>query len=201
MADELQYDGTKGAGTVLCMLCQGAPRWNGSAVVARSSILDANWTTGMVTCTEELTADGTPTGHFVGDVPAGMTDDKDIDAYYFESATPAPGDPIDGHQFIPWNGSSVVRLNSVSLAASGADAVLIESGITPSAALVNDSRTQLTAINFRQAISVFAAALAGRISGVDSNSPVCKAAGKATNRISATTDATGRTAVNLQVPD
>lgn len=85
-----------------------------------------------------------------------------------------------------------------------ADQVIIESGITPSAALTNDTGTQLTRINLIQALAVCLSGLAGLLSGGTTAAnfkPAGKPAGD--DRIDATVvAATGnRTAINLQVPD
>jgi hypothetical protein len=50
-----------------------AQRFNGTTLVAMSSIADSAWETGLVTMTEQLTDDDTPTGIYVGDHPAELT--------------------------------------------------------------------------------------------------------------------------------
>lgn len=90
----------------------------------------------------------------------------------------------------------------VDLGSTGLDAVLVESGIVASASLVNDSDTQLTSINARQALALLQAALAGVLSGAAGTSVLLNGAAGSTHRITATVDADGnRTAVVLKVPD
>lgn len=92
-----------------------------------------------------------------------------------------------------------------SLAAAGLDAVLIESSISAGASLTNDTGTQLTSVNGRQAISVIMAGVLGVSSGAGTSAITFKAGGNASsnNRLSATvTPSTGeRTAVAVKVPD
>ena len=99
--------------------------------------------------------------------------------------------------------SALTDKTGYSLSSTGLDAVLAESGIAAGAGLTNDTGTQLTSINLRQAISACLSALAGVISGASSNAPAFKQAGKpaGNTRISSTTTTDGRTAVNLKVPD
>lgn len=88
-----------------------------------------------------------------------------------------------------------------SLASSGLDAVLIESGISATASLVDDAASQLTSINARQAMALWTSALAGILSGATGTTVTIKAGGKTTSRIVATVDADGnRSALTLTVP-
>lgn len=116
MANELQYEGgTPGLGTVKALLKQGPNRWNNAAMVAPSTILSAAFQTGMIACTEQLDGNSVALGTYVGSIPAGMTADADIDAFFYEnpSITSADQANFDGHQQIPWNGSGVIRLRRV----------------------------------------------------------------------------------------
>jgi hypothetical protein len=99
--------------------------------------------------------------------------------------------------------SFTVTANPVALTAAGLDAVLVESGIAASAALVNDAGTQLTSINARQALAAILSSVAAVLSGGATTAIAIKPAGKpaAADRIDATVTADGdRTAVNLRVP-
>ena len=90
----------------------------------------------------------------------------------------------------------------VALLSTGLDAVLIESGITASSALLNDSEVQLTSINARQAIALMQSALAGLLTGAASSEVTINAAGGVAHRIVATVDSNGnRTGAILTVPD
>jgi hypothetical protein len=99
--------------------------------------------------------------------------------------------------------TNITAATGVVLAAAGLDAVLIESAIAASAALVNDAGTQLTAINARQALAAILSSVAAVLSGAATTAVAVKPAGKpaAADRIDATVTADGdRTAVNLRVP-
>lgn len=87
------------------------------------------------------------------------------------------------------------------LAPSGLDLVLIESGISASASLVNDASTQLTSINARQAMAIWTSALAGVLSGATGTTVTIKGGAVSTSRVVATVDSDGnRTALVLTVP-
>ena len=92
---------------------------------------------------------------------------------------------------------------TVKLTSDGLDAILVESGISASSALTNDSGTQLTAINMRQAAALFLSTLAGVLSGVLTGTPAFKPGGKSAGntRVSSVTSTDGRTSVTLKTPD
>lgn len=110
---------------------------------------------------------------------------------------------------IPASPASVGSAMTVSdktgfkLASDGLDSVLVESGITEGAGLTNDTGTQLTSINARQAFAIIASAATGVLAGASGANPTFKPAGKPSGntRVDATVASTGRTAVNLKVPD
>src|SRR4029077_16362469 len=70
----------------------------------------------------------------------------------------------------------------VNLAAAGLDAVLVESGITAGPTLVNDSGTQLTSINARQALALILAGpgLGGILAGATTANPTVTGTGAGT---------------------
>lgn len=90
-----------------------------------------------------------------------------------------------------------------SLAAAGLDSVLIEAAISAGASLTNDTGTQLTSINGRQALALLLSALAGVLAGANTSTTTMKPAGKpaGNDRISATVGPSGRSALTLKVPD
>lgn len=93
---------------------------------------------------------------------------------------------------------------TVALASDGLDAVLVESSISAGAGLTNDTGTQLTEINGRQALALMLSALAGKLAGAETTNVTIKQAGKpaGTTRLDATVTAdNNRTAVVLKVPD
>lgn len=99
---------------------------------------------------------------------------------------------------------SVTTKTGYKLASDGLDAILIEAAISASAALINDSGTQLTSINARQAVSLILAACAAKISGAATTTMDVKPAGlpAASSRVVATVDADGnRTPDTVRVPD
>lgn len=101
-------------------------------------------------------------------------------------------------------GTNGAALTDVKLHSTGFDAVLIESVISASAALVNDSGTQLSSINGRQALSLILAAAAAKLSGAEGATLDLKPAGKpsASSRVTATCDTDGnRTPTTVRVPD
>lgn len=104
--------------------------------------------------------------------------------------------------------------NSITAAAFAADAaneiadavwaIAIESGISASAALTNDTGTQLTAITAKQAHSLYLSALAGVVANAGTTSPTFKPAAKpaGNTRIAPTVDADGnRSALTLKTVD
>lgn len=64
--------------------------WDGSAFTTISSIADADWADGKVTCTEQTTSDATGTGLYVGERPAEITTGGRY-LVEFYSGTPTPG--------------------------------------------------------------------------------------------------------------
>lgn len=101
-------------------------------------------------------------------------------------------------------GVAVADKSGYSLSSSGLDAVLVEASISAGAGLTNDTGTQLTSINARQALALCAAALEGVLAGAAGTTITIKPAGKPSGntRITATVDSDGnRTALTLKVPD
>lgn len=81
-------------------------RWNGSAMVASSTITDANWAVGMVALSEELTSNGTGTKRYTGSFPTDIVTAGEYEVDYYSGASPLPGDNSVGNQSVSWNGSS-----------------------------------------------------------------------------------------------
>jgi len=98
MSNELALKYTTGA--TLKAIVWGkdrSTRWNGSAMVAPSTIADAAWATGAITMTEQLSSNSTGTGQYVGDLPAtGISGEHQIDFYV--GATPTVGQARIGWQ-------------------------------------------------------------------------------------------------------
>lgn len=93
--------------------------------------------------------------------------------------------------------------DAMALTAAALDAILIESGITAGATLTDDSGTQLTSINARQALALALSALAGVLAGAATTDITTKPVGNSggNTRIDATVDSSGnRSALTLKVP-
>ena len=91
----------------------GENRWNGTALVAPSTIADDDWETGFVTMSERLTSDGTPTGDYEGEVPSELPA-GDYQILYYYSTDAAPGSLDVGYQDFSWDGSAMVGENTVA---------------------------------------------------------------------------------------
>ncbi len=99
---------------------------------------------------------------------------------------------------------AVALASGVILTSAGLDAVLVESGISASSILVNDTGTQLTAINARQALAVVLGATGAVLAGALTTSITIQPGAKpvANPRVTATCDSSGnRSAVSLRVPN
>lgn len=81
---------------------------------------------------------------------------------------------------------------------------VVESGISASSSLTNDTGTQLTSINLQQAIALIASAVVGKLAGAATTNVTTKQVGKPSGntRIDATVDSSGnRSSLTLKVPD
>ena len=108
-----------------------------------------------------------------------------------------PGVGTDTIQF----GNFPMELTSTT--ASSVLSTSIETGITSGAGLVNDSGTQLTSINLKQAIALIMSATSGKLTGSGTTTITIYPAGKpgSSPRITATVGGGNRTAINAKVPD
>jgi len=64
--------------------------WTGSAFESISSVADANWADGAISCTEQQTSDSSGTGCYVGNWPSITTAGEYLVEYY--DGAPSPGD-------------------------------------------------------------------------------------------------------------
>lgn len=108
----------------------------------------------------------------------------------------------------PGIGTDTIQFGNfpMELTSTTASSVLntsIETGITSGAGLVNDSGTQLTSINLKQAIALIMSATSGKLTGSGTTTITIYPAGKpgGSPRITATVGGGNRTAVNAKVPD
>jgi hypothetical protein len=102
---------------------------------------------------------------------------------------------------VPWNAAWDAEIQSE--VTDALEALLIESSISAGVGLTNDTGTQLTSINLRQAVALCVSALTAVLTGAAGPTTATKPAGKpaGNTRVSLTVDATGRTASTLKVPD
>lgn len=153
-------------------------RWNGMAFVAPSSIADAAWATGMLAMTEQLTADGTRTGTYVGNFPAAITAAGEYWCEFVAGASPTPGQIARGVQTVIWNGIATAMLTTAERTAI-ADSLLDRA---------NGVETNKT---LRQALRIIAAVVGGRVSGANTGVESFVGIDGATSRVRVTTDTAG----------
>ncbi len=121
----LKYSATGKTIYALILGSNRTTRWNGTAMVAISSVSAANWTTGMVTLTEQATSDSTKTATYVGDFPQGIDTPGEYAVEYYLSAAATPGSQAVGVQDIWWSGAatqfthSKLSISGTSTAADG----------------------------------------------------------------------------------
>lgn len=191
MANELQASVGQTGLTVYFLVFNATGQvYNGSSYV---SYVAANYTTYAVSSSALGSS-----GIYAGNMPTSSAGVYSLIARKQSGGSPAESDTDVAEGTLFWDGST----SAIALSSAGLDQVLIESGITASASLVNDAATQLTAINARQALALIQAISAGLLSGVSGNAPVFKAAGKSSvTRLSGTNDASDdRTAATITVP-
>jgi hypothetical protein len=114
----LKYSATNKTILALILGPDRTTRWNGSAMVAISSVSSANWTTGMVTLTEQATSNSVKTATYVGDFPTGITTAGDYAVEYYLSTAATPGSQLIGIQDIYWDGAAanlVVKADVIKL--------------------------------------------------------------------------------------
>ena len=75
--------------------------WNSSAMVAVSTLSDANWTISLIACTEQTTSDTTGTGLYLANWPGSLTLLALYTVVFFTGASPSPGDLSIGSQNDP----------------------------------------------------------------------------------------------------
>ena len=132
-------------------------RWNGSAMAAVASVSDANWPTGMITLAEQQTSNGTATGIYAGNFPAGIAAAGEYHVLYFLSTAAQPGSAAIGLQDIWWNGTAAVSPAAITLPSAEREAI--------STALL-DLANAVDGKTPRQALQIIAAVLAGKISAL-----------------------------------
>ncbi len=115
MAGELNLKHTASGVTILALILgqNRTTRWNGTALVAISSVSDANWTTGMITLTEQQTSNNTRTAIYVGDFPLGIATPGEYVVEYYLSTAATPGSPSIGVQDIWWKGTALATIPAI----------------------------------------------------------------------------------------
>ncbi len=100
MAGEIQIQATTGQTLKALIVSETGTVWNGSALVAVSTLSDATWTASLIAMTEETTSDTTGTGLYLADWPA-LTTPLRYSVQFFSGASPAPGSLVFGAQDDP----------------------------------------------------------------------------------------------------
>ena len=120
MSGELNIKYSATGKTILALILGSdrTTRWNGSAMVAISSVSDANWTTGMATLIEQTTSGSTKTATYVGNFPAGITTAGEYEVEYYLSTAATPGSQAIGVQDVWWSGATTQFIHS-NLSVSG----------------------------------------------------------------------------------
>jgi hypothetical protein len=167
-------------------------RWNGSSFETHTA---GNWLNYDIALTEQ-----TNSATYLGDFPAGITTAGwyRITVYLRAGGSPAIGDTKLASGTIAWNGTAEDPF--------GMEALTVEGSITPSSALINDSGTQLSRINGKQALALYAAALGGTLSGATGGSgatiTITPVGLSTPTRVTATADSVGnRTPTLIRVPN
>jgi hypothetical protein len=196
VAGELNLKHAASGKTILALILgqNRATRWNGTAMAAISSVSDANWTAGMVTLTEQLTSNNTPTTTYVGNFPAGIAAPGEYAVQYYLNTAAAPGSPAIGTQEVWWNGSAAIY------PATPGDAMTLQSGERDSvAAALLDLANTIDGKTVRQALRIIAAVLAGKVSGAGSGTETFRSLNDQIDRVVVAADAGGnRTNVTYQ---
>ena len=131
-------------------------RWNGSAMVATSTIMSSAWSNGVVSLSEQMTGDTpTPLGtaRYVGSFPSGITTPGEYEIEYFSTATPAYNATPVGTSTVPWSGSAMVSAAAATVGgyATGEDPATLLL-VTPANKLATNSGGQVTAASVAGAV-------------------------------------------------
>lgn len=102
MSDEIRLKTVPGTSNVKALIVgTDGTVWNGTSMVAISTLTDANWTSSLIACAEKQTSDGTDTGIFTVDWPASLTQSAIYDVIFYSGASPVPDDSHIGVQHDP----------------------------------------------------------------------------------------------------
>lgn len=103
MSDEIRLSFETGK-TLKAQILLLAAMWDGSAMVDPATLSSAEWTAGLVECTEQTTSgDGDGMGLYLADFPGALSLLAEYSVVFFEGASPAPeaipkatqGDPTE----------------------------------------------------------------------------------------------------------
>jgi hypothetical protein len=110
VSGELNLKHTERAETILALIFgqDRSLRWNGAELSPIGNMRDANWTEGMVAMTEAKTLDNTPTKHYVGDFPTGITMRGEYVVEYYLATDAGPGGRAIGVQDVWWDGIRMI---------------------------------------------------------------------------------------------
>ncbi len=101
MSGEIRLPATTALTVKALILDEAGLVWNGSALVAVSTLTDANWTASLIACTEQDTSEAAGTGLYLADWPAGLTQTAVYAVVFYSGASPLPGDLHIGSQQNP----------------------------------------------------------------------------------------------------
>ena len=101
MAGEIRLQATTGLTVKALIVSEAGTVWNGSALVAASTLSDAEWTSSLIACTEQDTSEATGTGLYLADWPGALTQGAVYSVLFFSGASPSPGDLSIGYQQDP----------------------------------------------------------------------------------------------------
>jgi len=111
MAGEIRLQATAGLTVKALIVSEAGTVWNGTALVAPSTLTDAEWTAALLACTEQDTSDSTGTGLYLANWPGALTQLAVYSVQFFSGAAPSPGDLSIGCQQDP---TVVMRLKVLS---------------------------------------------------------------------------------------
>lgn len=132
MAGEIRLQATAGLTVKALIVSEAGTIWSGSALVAPSTLTDANWTASLVACTEQDTSEAAGTGLYLADWPGALTQAAIYSVQFFSGASPSPGSLSIGHQQDP---TEYLELADESITADKiADGALVAAAIDESLA-------------------------------------------------------------------
>lgn len=109
MSGEIRLQATAELTVKALIVGEDGTVWSGSAMVAVSTLSDANWTSSLIACTEQDTSGSTGTGLYVADWPGALSQAALYSVVFFSGAAPSPGDLHIGSQEDPTSIISAIQ--------------------------------------------------------------------------------------------